>query len=155
MEILSDPTPDMLAMPRFDDGAIVMQELLRRLAEQVVNAVMDAEADQLRRPPDAGLHARSRLLAAQAPRGQDRLAGVPRPRRRHRDGNVPRGVRHAGGVLPQGGGGAGGGIFQVPGRRADSLRIGRYTNFPDTTKPPETERPGEAKILPRRASAQR
>ena len=43
MEILSDPTPDMLAMPRFDDGAIDMQELLRRLAEQVVNAVMDAE----------------------------------------------------------------------------------------------------------------
>ena len=24
-------------------------------------------------------------------------------------------------------------VFQVPGRRADSLRIGRYTNFPDTT----------------------
>lgn len=48
MEILSDPTPDMLAMPRFDDGAIDMQELLRRLAERVVNAVMDVEADQLR-----------------------------------------------------------------------------------------------------------
>ena len=47
METLSDPTPDMLAMPRFDDGAIDMQELLRRLAEQVVNAVMDAEDDQL------------------------------------------------------------------------------------------------------------
>lgn len=47
MGILSDPMPDMLAMPRFDDGAIDMQELLRRLAEQVVNAVMDAEADQL------------------------------------------------------------------------------------------------------------
>lgn len=47
MGILSDPTPDMLAMPRFDDGAIDTQELLRRLAEQVVNAVMDAEADQL------------------------------------------------------------------------------------------------------------
>ena len=47
MEILSDPTPDMLAMPLFDDGAIEMQELLRRLAEQVVNAVMDAEGDQL------------------------------------------------------------------------------------------------------------
>ena len=27
MEILSDPTPDMLAMPRFDDGAIDMREL--------------------------------------------------------------------------------------------------------------------------------
>ena len=24
-------------------------------------------------------------------------------------------------------------VFQVPGRRADSLRIGRYTNFLDTT----------------------
>lgn len=39
--------PDMLAMPRFDDGAIDMRELLRRLAEQVMNAVMDDEADQL------------------------------------------------------------------------------------------------------------
>ena len=38
----------MLAMPRFDDGAIDMQELLRRLAGQVVNAAMDAEVDQLR-----------------------------------------------------------------------------------------------------------
>ena len=47
MEIQSDPTPDMLAMPRFDDGAIDMQELLRRPTEQVVDAVMDAEADQL------------------------------------------------------------------------------------------------------------
>ena len=47
MEISSDPTPDMLAMPRFDDGAVDMQKLLRRLAEQAVNAVMDAEADQL------------------------------------------------------------------------------------------------------------
>lgn len=40
--------PDMFAAPRFDDGAIDMQELLRRLAEQVVNAVMDAETDWLR-----------------------------------------------------------------------------------------------------------
>ena len=47
MKILSDPTPDMLAMPRFDDDAIDMQELLRRLAEQGVNAAMDAETDQL------------------------------------------------------------------------------------------------------------
>ena len=46
MGTLADPTPDLLAMPRFDDGAIDMQELLRRLAEQVINAVMDAEADQ-------------------------------------------------------------------------------------------------------------
>lgn len=34
-------------MPRFDDGAIDMRDLLRRLIEQVENAVMDAEADLL------------------------------------------------------------------------------------------------------------
>ena len=37
----------MPAVLRFYDGTIDMQELLRRLAEQVVNAAMDAEADQL------------------------------------------------------------------------------------------------------------
>lgn len=47
MEILLDRTLDMLVMPRFDDGAIDMQELLRMLAEQIVNAMMDAEADRL------------------------------------------------------------------------------------------------------------
>ena len=40
MEILSDPTPDMLAMPRFDDGAIDMQELLRRLVDGSVQIPM-------------------------------------------------------------------------------------------------------------------
>lgn len=47
IKILSDPTPGMLAMLQFNDGAIDIQELLRRLAEQVVGAVMDAEADCL------------------------------------------------------------------------------------------------------------
>lgn len=37
----------MLAMPRFDDGAIDMQVVLRGLAEQVLNVVMEAEADLL------------------------------------------------------------------------------------------------------------
>lgn len=36
----------MLAMPRFDDDVIDMQALIRRLAEQVANATMDAEADR-------------------------------------------------------------------------------------------------------------
>ena len=44
---MSDPAPDILAMPRFSDGAIDMRELLPRLAKQVVNAAMDAAADQL------------------------------------------------------------------------------------------------------------
>ena len=34
-------------MPRFDGGAIDMRVLLRGLAQQVVKAMMDAEADQL------------------------------------------------------------------------------------------------------------
>ena len=46
MEIPPDPTPDMLSLPCFDDDAIDMRELLRRLAEQVVDVAMDAEADQ-------------------------------------------------------------------------------------------------------------
>lgn len=71
MEILSDPTPDMLAMPRFDDGAIDMQELLRRLAEQVVNAVMDAEADQL-----CGGGANSRSFATEVARDGVLLYGT-------------------------------------------------------------------------------
>ena len=35
------------AMPRFEDGAINLQGLIRRLAEDVVNGIMDAEADQM------------------------------------------------------------------------------------------------------------
>lgn len=58
MEILSDPTPYMHVMPRFDGGAIDMQELLRRLVEQVVNAMMDAEADQ----PCGGSNSRNGYL---------------------------------------------------------------------------------------------
>lgn len=55
----------------------------------------------LRHPTHARLHAQGGLLAAEAPRGQDSLAGVPRARRRHRDRHVLHGVRHAGGVLPE------------------------------------------------------
>lgn len=43
MEIFSDSTSAMFSMPRFDDGVVGMRVLLRRLAEQVVKAVMDAE----------------------------------------------------------------------------------------------------------------
>lgn len=61
------------------------------------------------------LHARGGLLAAEAPRGQDRLAGVPRARRHHRDRHVPRGARHAGGVPPEGCGDPRGGRAGRPG----------------------------------------
>lgn len=36
-----------LAIPRLEDGFVNMQELLRQLAESVVNEIMSAEADQL------------------------------------------------------------------------------------------------------------
>ena len=35
------------AMPRFEDGSVSPRELMRRIAEDVANAIMDAEADQL------------------------------------------------------------------------------------------------------------
>lgn len=47
MESLAESTPGQAAMPRFEDGSINLRELMRRLAEDVVNAIMDAEADQL------------------------------------------------------------------------------------------------------------
>lgn len=55
---------------------------------------------------------------------QHRLVGLPRQGRRHRRGHVPRGVRDAGGVLPEGGKGARGGEAQracVPGLSAAAL----------------------------------
>ena len=36
-----------LAIPRFEDGFVNMQKLLRQLADSVVNEIMSAEADQL------------------------------------------------------------------------------------------------------------
>ena len=36
-----------LAIPRFEDGFVNMQELIRQLAESVVNEIMVAEAEQL------------------------------------------------------------------------------------------------------------
>lgn len=38
-------TPGLL--PRFQDGAVNLQELLRQLAESIVNEIMDAGADQM------------------------------------------------------------------------------------------------------------
>lgn len=35
-------------MPRFEGGSVNLRELMRRIAKGVVNAIMDAEADQLR-----------------------------------------------------------------------------------------------------------
>lgn len=47
MESLAESMPGQATMPRFEDGSINLRELIRRLAEDVVNAIMDAEADQL------------------------------------------------------------------------------------------------------------
>ena len=39
--------PEAALLPRFDDGMVNLQELVRTPAELLVNQVMDAEADQL------------------------------------------------------------------------------------------------------------
>ena len=47
MESLAESVREQPAMPRFEDGLANLRELIRRLAEDVVNAIMGAEADQL------------------------------------------------------------------------------------------------------------
>lgn len=47
MESLAESMLGQTSMPRFGDGSINLRELIRSLAEDVVNAIMDAEADQL------------------------------------------------------------------------------------------------------------
>ena len=47
MEIIPEEALAASRMPRFEDGAINLQELVRRLTETVVNGVMDAEADEM------------------------------------------------------------------------------------------------------------
>ena len=46
-ESLAESMREQPAMPRFEDGSVNLRELMRRIAEDVVNAIMDAEADQL------------------------------------------------------------------------------------------------------------
>ena len=47
MGSLAESMREQPAMPRFEDGSVNLRELMRRIAEGVVNAIMDAEADQL------------------------------------------------------------------------------------------------------------
>lgn len=53
MGILTNAMPETAAIPKSTDGMVDIQSLLRLLAEQVVNAIMDAEADQ---PCDDGVN---------------------------------------------------------------------------------------------------
>lgn len=47
MESLAESMPGQATMPRFEDGSINLRELIGALAEDVVDAIMDAEADRL------------------------------------------------------------------------------------------------------------
>lgn len=47
MGSLAESAREQPAMPRLEDGSASLRELMRRIAEDVVNAIMDAEADQL------------------------------------------------------------------------------------------------------------
>ena len=47
MGSLAESMREQPAMPRFEDGSVNLRGLMRRIAEDVVNAIMDAEADQL------------------------------------------------------------------------------------------------------------
>ena len=47
MGSLAESVREQPAMPRFEDGSVNLRELMRRIAEDVVNAITDADADQL------------------------------------------------------------------------------------------------------------
>ena len=47
MESLAESMRELPAMPRFENGSVNLREPMRRIAEDVVNAIMGAEADQL------------------------------------------------------------------------------------------------------------
>lgn len=48
MGSLAESMREQPAMPRLEDGSVNLRVLMRRIAEDVVNTIMDAEADQLR-----------------------------------------------------------------------------------------------------------
>lgn len=47
MESLAESMREQPAMPRFEGGSVNLRELMRRIAEDAVSAIVDAEADQL------------------------------------------------------------------------------------------------------------
>ena len=47
MESLAESMREQPAIPRFENGSVNLMELMRRIAEDVVSAIMDADADQL------------------------------------------------------------------------------------------------------------
>ena len=47
MGSLAESMREQPAMPRFEDGPVNLRGLMRRIAEGVVNAIMDPEADRL------------------------------------------------------------------------------------------------------------
>lgn len=64
MDIISEAAMTAMRMPRFEDGTINLQELIRQLTETVVNGVMDAEADGMcAAQGDSGSGYRERRLA--------------------------------------------------------------------------------------------
>ena len=47
MESPAESMREQPAMPRFENGSVNLRELMRRIAEDAVSAIMDADADQL------------------------------------------------------------------------------------------------------------
>ena len=50
MESLAESMREQPAMPRFEDGSVNLRELMRRIAEDVVNAIMGYRQGQRPKP---------------------------------------------------------------------------------------------------------
>ena len=78
MGSLAESVREQPAMPRFEDGSVNPMELMRRLAEDAANAIMDAEADRLRAGGANGRNGyRERNLVTCVSQHDDRGADAP------------------------------------------------------------------------------
>lgn len=64
MDTIHEMTADAALMPRFDDGMVNMTELIRVMAESLVNEIMDAQADEACEAGNQRNGYRERKLAA-------------------------------------------------------------------------------------------
>jgi len=73
-------------MPRIDDGMVNMAELIRVMAESLVNKIMDTQADEAceagNRPPTSGSMLPASRAAARAGRSRPRPGHIAGPKKR-------------------------------------------------------------------------
>ena len=108
MESMAEGIPAQAAMPRFEDGCINLQELIRKIAEDVANGAMAAEAEQM-------LEATGNSRNGHRGRRLKMCVGAQPARAQAQERQLLPGGRH-----------------RAPSEGRPDARLGAYPNFPDT-----------------------